>query len=251
MLPICIQVPNLCVYGTTTEQNYVKALKREAVESGELNRFLVFKSDRKFTGDEQDPPDREIPKDLIDAWARFSPVNSGGLGGIANLTGLPPEPTIVDWDDECMAIQKDCYRRQQDMINSGAANSSLWGRYRESIIKIAMIFAIARNKGYPEFQKLDFDIATNIVDTCLGYMSNLASNNMAETEHETAYIEILNYITMFNGIGVSKTALFRRFRKHKRRDMDDLISAMIDQEVITAEKGMSAKGKPCVTYKAT
>lgn len=236
---ILIQRPNICLYGTTTEENYIKSLRRESIASGELNRFLVFKSDHCFTGDEIEPPTRDIPEDLIDAWERHVPI---GLGGIANLASAPPEPVTVEWDDECLLLQRYCYKKQQDILNSGAPMKLLWGRYRESIIKIAMIFAIADNKQAPVFTPQHFCIATNIVDTCLGYMANLAVDHMAENDYEANQQRILNYLRG-KPDGASMSELNNRFRSIKSKERRDMLIDMINQELVYIER-VGDSGKP-------
>lgn len=46
--PISIIDPNLCIYGTTTETKYAQAMRKDAIDSGDLNRFIVVRSPNIF-----------------------------------------------------------------------------------------------------------------------------------------------------------------------------------------------------------
>lgn len=245
---LIIQRPNLCVYGTTTEKNYIKSLRTEAIESGELNRFLVFKSDRVFTGDEPKPPKREIDSNIVSQWKKFN-------APFSHVALVPPNPTIVEWNDECEALQRYYYKKQMQIINSEKSSCLLWGRYMESIIKVAMIFAISRDSQYPQFSSDDFKIAEDIVDCCMSYMEFMAKNSMADSPHEAIHNEVLSYIKTFRTNAASKTQIMRKFRKLKRKDLDDLLFAMEEQELIqrTIEEKRedgSSQGKKKNYYKA-
>ncbi len=243
--PLVIQKPNLCLYGTTTEKNYVKALRAESIESGELNRFLVYKSSRKFNGSEQEPPKWAIEEDLIDQWKVFSE----GFSGMISLGDFPPEPIIVTWDEECRELQRGYYRKQMEFINKDGQAALLWGRYMENIVKIAMIFAIARDRDSPAFTPQDFTVSAGIVDMCLDYMAHIATDQMAESDYESLHHELLMFFKK-RPLGVNRTELSRHFRKLKPRDLSELVTSLKDQELIEqVQIPADLKGRPKTVYK--
>lgn len=242
---VVIHSPNLCIYGTTTEKEYIKALNKDAVESGELNRIIAIKVpsvDRNRVGGIN-----PLPDDIKDRWERFAP-DGASLGALLNSATVPPEPVIVEWGD-CDDLQWQIALEQDKVRKTGTATSPLWGRRHENIIKVAMIFAIARNKSRPEFQEADFKVAVAILDSSISYMAGLVHNNLAENDHERAYIEILEYIRAAGAAGVAKSVLSQRFRKFKRRDTEELIGAMIEQDLIVADR-IAATTKPVIIYRA-
>jgi len=230
---VVIHNPNLCVYGTTTEKDYVKALHRDAIESGELNRTVAIKVNavNRVRVDSIAKAD----DDLIAAWNRFSLENSG-LNSMLNSPTIPPEPIIVEWGD-CNDLQWDI-ANEQDLFIRDEPNGlgALWVRRHENIIKIAMIFAIARNKLMPEFKKQDFEIAKKIVDSSIKYMCHLANNHISDSEYEGLQQKILKYLkTKPNGVGM--TDLNNKFRSIKARERREMLADMVNQGVITIEKG--------------
>ena len=239
---IVLQRPNLCIYGTTTEESYASALKRKAIASGDLNRFLVYKSVRTFTGNEAFPPKFELDEDLIAMWKRHS---AGSSMGLPNISGIAPTPIVVEWDDEIQAIVRECMVKQNDMINCHTATSELWGRYAELVTKIAMIFAIAGNKQCPTFKRWHMDIARNIVDTCLGYMIHLAEDHVSDTDYETSQQRVLVFLRSRSG-GVPMTELNNKFRSIKAKERRDLLVDMINQNVISVsrENDIGVAGRP-------
>jgi len=243
--PVIIHSPNLCVYGTTTEKEYVKALSKDAVESGELNRVMAIRvadvMPRRVSG--MNPPSQ----DLIDRWERFS---RGNYSIITNGT-VKTEPKIVSWG-ECDELQWNILLEQHAMVNSGDASSALWGRRYENTVKIAMILAIARNKEVPEMCKEDFDFAKSLVDSSIRYMTNLIGDKLPETDHEAAILEVLAYIQKVGKAGTTKTAICRRFRKYRARDLNDFLSSLIEQGAVeTVREDAEGSGRPSVRFVAT
>jgi hypothetical protein len=231
---ITIENPNLCVYGTTTEKEYVKALSKDAVESGELNRVMAIKADpvpRRRVHHFAEPPE-----DLIDGWARFSQ----GEYSLSTATNgsVPVTPKIVGWGD-CDELQWNLALEQDAMMHSGDISAPLWGRRHENIIKIAMIFAIARNKEVPEMRESDFDVAVHLVDKSIHYMTSLIGDRLPETDYEGAIIEVQDFIRKAGDAGVTRTKLCTRFRKYKSREMDDIITSLLNQDMIIAERSES------------
>lgn len=243
---IVIQYPNLCIYGTTTEDRYSKSLKKSAIESGELNRFITIRArmDKEY-------PDRKMPVYAMDevvksGWEQFTPRAGDSLGLLMNNSDAAPDPILIPWG-VCDDIQYNIQCKQIDRIDDGGPYRHLWGRLFENTVKIAMIFAIARNKDKPEFQAADFDIAQMIVESSIEYLTHLASHHMSETLQEESNHEVLNAIIASDG-RMGRKDIMRKFRKLKKRDLDEVISGLLEQETIEVEK-ITEGGRPKVFYK--
>ena len=111
-----------------------------------------------------------------------------------------------------------------------------------------MIFAIARNKEVPEFAISDFEIAGNIVDTCLGYMASLVSGGISETPYEDSQQKVLAFIKEHES-GATATDIHQKFKSIKLKDRRDMLVDMESQELIRVEK-MIGKTRPVYIYKA-
>lgn len=242
--PIEIHAPNLCIYGTTTEKEYVKALSKDAVESGELNRVMAIRVSsvmpRRVSG--IIPP----PQDLIDRWERFSQGNYS----LVTDGKVKVEPKVVGWG-ECDDLQWSILQEQHAIMASDTPSAALWGRRHENIIKIAMVFAALRNKEVPEMQERDFAIGKWLVDKSVHYMSSLIGDKLPETDHEAGLLEVLAYVQKTGRGGVAKADVTRRFRKYKARDLNDILSSLIEQGAIESLREDSCGGgRPSVRYKA-
>lgn len=223
---IVINNPNLCIYGTSTEGEYIKGLHRDAVLSGELNRVIAIKVDP--VSPRRIRAINPVDDSLIEKWKEFSPKN-GNLGMIVNNDTILPVAKQVAWG-KCDDIQWEI-REEQDKIGAkDQQTKALWNRRHENIIKIAMIFAIARDKENPEFQKSDFDIAKNIVDMSINYMASLVNNNMADNSYEGYYLKVLNYMEKHNPI--SRSQLGQRFRSLKTKELEDILTALENNDEI-------------------
>lgn len=235
---IVIQRPNLCIYGTTTEETYASALKRAAIDSGDLNRFLVFKSSRMFTGEEELPPKYEIPDDLIERWEEFS---TAARGAIPDIGEIVPSHLTVEWDDKVMAMLRECRIKQNTLINAQTPTSGLWGRYAELVTKIAMIFAISDNGRDPRFSEYHVTIARNIVDVCMGYMVGLANGYVSDNDYEAQQQKIVKFLKT-KRTGASMNELHTKFRSIKAKERRDILSDMVAQGVISVEAIRSERG---------
>jgi hypothetical protein len=237
---IVIQRPNLCVYGTTTEDTYANSLKRSAIASGDLNRFLVYKSSRKFTGREQRPPAYAIDKALVNAWKHYGESE----GGVPNLAAFPPEPIIVSWPDDAYAIIGECMVKQNDMLNNPTGTSELYGRYAELVTKIAMIFAIGESRQFPEMTVSNVTMARQAVDTCLDYMVSLANERVADSEYEEVQQRIIVFLKRRKK-GVPMTELSQNFRSVRSRERREILADMIGQGVIeVVREAQPNEGRP-------
>lgn len=235
-----IFAPNLCLYGTTTEEEYLKALRRDMVISGEMNRFIVYKSSRTFDGTEPEPPSFTIEESLSKLWAEHSPAN--GLFMPA-MSGVAPKPIkIQPENDDVGQIIRDCYIYEKSIVNSNAAASALWGRYREQILKIAMVFAVCDNKSKPVIKDWHMEVARNIVDTCLGYMANIAENCMADSDYEALQQKIIQYLSQCRRHQTTMTELNNRFRSVKSKERREALGDLVTQDIISIEKGAVKKG---------
>ncbi|MDE2233706.1 MAG: PriCT-2 domain-containing protein [Patescibacteria group bacterium] len=231
-----IKCPNLCIYATTTENEYIASLKRSAIANGNLNRFLVYKSSRKFTGDEDINPQAELDYNVIRQWREFALTDSEQA---MYLSVAPPEPIRVTWTPEIFELVRGYMKKQHNILNSQTISSELYGRYAELITKIAMIFAIAENKHEPAFNKKHFDIAANICDTCFDYMSHLTVHNMAESEYEKIQQRIYEWLKLQNNSSATSSDLSRVFRDIKSRERKEALVDMINQGVIIVERTKS------------
>lgn len=248
--PIRIAFPNLCIYGTTTESSYTPALKRSAIQSGELNRFIVIPS-RSVPEPNFNAPPTATNQELVDWWKWFAPTVNSSIAVLCNSGSTAPTPIVVEWGD-CEELQKELFREQLNRSNDmDNPLRDLWSRLYENTLKIAMIFAIAREPDAPSFTENDFDYAKSIVIASIDYMASLAENNMMENPQEQNHHEVFQLIAEAGAHGISRRELLRKFRRLRKKELDDLVSTMVEEEVVAVDRvTRKTGGNPVVTYYA-
>jgi len=237
---IKIHAPNLCIFGTTTESEYIPALRKSSIESGELNRFIVLPMDSGKMYPLRESPSQNIPESLLEGWQKFAPSKSDKIGIIVNNDTILPQPEMIEWG-ECDDAAYKLRCEQEDIRCSNLATKSLWGRLYENTIKIAMILSIGSTEGdAPIFLPESWAIAESIVRASVKYMESLAESHMAENEYEALVQEMHNFIK--SGKGVDKTAITRRFQRIDSKKRDDILRTLVDQDAIIAVITMSESG---------
>ena len=217
--------PNLCIYGTTTLSSYAEAMRSSSIKSGELNRFIVLKSsvdfpEPNFNSDSSDPPEA-----LVSRWAKFKPE---GLENAPDI--IEQEKTLVMLGSMAEKVN-DLFRFQDEMIKEYRATGmgALWVRYRENIIKIAMIIAIARDPVKPVLIDSDIEFGKSLVGSSIRFMMKFASENMYDGEFQkncARFMEILqsggdNRTIMIRRLGMSAEDLNKIERALKEMDKID------------------------------
>ena len=237
--------PGLCIYGTSTLSSYADAMKKSAISSGAINRYLTIQG-RKNVDIRLEDVDRNIPDYIVDAWKELS----NWRGDMANLNNNIVVEDVIRVTGDCWAKSFErILRFQQSMIDKDGYTSDLWGRYAENTIKIAMIFAICRNPKFPQFIESDFKYAENIAKSSVEFMIGLATEFMYENEHEKNKKDVLRQIRTKNG-GIARTDLLKTNYKIKSRDLDEIIKGLIEEEIIEANREYTG-GKPRIIYKRT
>jgi Bifunctional DNA primase/polymerase, N-terminal/Primase C terminal 2 (PriCT-2) len=226
---IQIQAPNLCILGTSTMGSYTAALKRSAVQSGELNRFVVMLPRVTFPEINRGHS-REFkpPADLVKRWAAFADKDLSAV----NSSAILPEPRIVQ-DGECGPRLDRMLDDQQNRVIAGhqEGTGALWVRYRENAIKIAMIFAIARNPLRPSLAPADLDIADQIVRASVENMVTMANDHMYENAFEKDSQKVFAFIR--KAPDCTRSDILRANRSINKKQLDDIISLLQERDQVT------------------
>lgn len=217
--------PNLCIYGTTTLASYAEAMKSSSIKSGELNRFIVLKSaidfpEPNFNSDNSEPPDV-----LVSRWSKFK------------VEGMSAAPDIIEQEKTIVLLGamgekiNDLFRFQDQMIkdNQSTGMGALWVRYRENILKVAMIIAIARDSEKPVLIDSDLEFGKALVGSSIRFMMKFASENMYDGEFQKKCSEFMEAL---NAGAINRTLMIRRLQM-KARELDEIERALKEMEKIT------------------
>ncbi len=216
--------PNLCIYGTTTLASYAEAMRSSSIKSGELNRFIVLKSsvdfpEPNFNSDNADPPDT-----LISRWAKFK------------IEGLSAAPDVVEQKKTIVMLGSmekevnELFKFQDEMIKKyrEAGLGALWVRYRENILKVAMIIAIARDQNKPVLIPSDIEFGKALVGSSIRFMMAFASSNMYDNDFQKKCSEFLESL---QGGTIIRTEMMRKMRV-KTKELDEVERALKEMNKI-------------------
>jgi len=230
---IKIPSPNLCIYGTTTPEKYISSLNKSVVASGELNRFIVIRpaidrpTRRRYMGS------ASPSSQLTSQWAALVSAPT------PNHSLFTPDAIPVSWAGlEDRLWDMGLYEDSQ--IANNATTGALWGRYRENVIKVAMIFAIARNPVVPIITGDDLDTAEAIVSQAVTYAVELAEEHMSDSQHEKDCQDIVQAIKKRGG-RVTQSALCTATRRMNGKQRDDALRSLLDQELISIDTDLANK----------
>lgn len=229
MESMILHCPNLCIYGTTTEDIYAAAISKEGIKSGELNRFIVLPGDDGAMPCHDIDDTTRIPQHLVDGWRALDAVQEGNNLAVSTSATFEPEPENVEWGecwkDACDLLDFQCKKRDEP-------NGALWGRYRENIIKIALIYCLSERKKIIE--KKHIETARHYVDLSVQYMNKLANSHMADNQWEELHNEFVRLLEKNKG-EMRKFELARAMKKVKRRDFEEMLGGMKEAEIISIE----------------
>lgn len=226
---IIIPSPNLCIYGTTTRDNYTKALTSASILSGDLNRFIIIPVKCDIPPrNENDDNETTPPNALLTAWEELKPT---GEMAALNISTVNPNPTVVLWSKDIAIRMKNMGDIEDQKMRENENNAgALWNRYRENVIKIAMIFAITRNQNRPEIISADIDIAEGIVRRSVEYSIELCRDSVADSEFQRNCQKVLAYLRR-NGL-VTQTQLTNNMRALKPKEVKEVLESLEEQDVI-------------------
>ncbi len=210
--------PNLCIYGTTTLSSYSEAMKSSAIKSGELNRFIVIKPKIDFPEANENCGVSDPPEDLISRWGKFKVE---GLGAAPSV--IEQEKIIVklgETDKILNKLMKDQIELVKTHVSSGMGD--LWGRYRENIIKVSMIVAIARDPAKPVLIPSDIEFGKTLVTASINFMLKFVEKNMYDGEFQKRCLAFMEAL----GEGATNRTMMIRRLQIKARELDEIERAL-------------------------
>jgi hypothetical protein len=232
--PVIVSCPALSIYGTSTVETYRDAITRAGIANGELNRYLVFKATNNRPRASREVDDDSPPTSLVKAWKAIGdmidPANSE-LQKIGGPSVAAPIPITVQWSG-CLERLWDMSDRADDLADKAEAvgQDGLWTRYREQVIKLAMLSAIARKPAVPEIEDADLDFADALVMHSCKYMEQFATSEIADSQFERDINDVLDFLRKAGGDGVSKKAMARGLRRLDSKRREQVLAHLVAGE---------------------
>ena len=229
---VVLRYPNLCIYGTTTLSTFLDAMKRATIQDGTLNRFLIFPGREGVPANKEGGrKSRDVGEVLLSQWKALVPAGVEGL----NKNLIVPKPKTVEFSGESEGYYDSLIDKQVLLVSDKSDGVEVvFGRYRELITKVAMIFAIARDVDNPRITMEDFGYAEKIVRASAFYIRDLAMDYMYDNEQERRKRDVMRIIFRNKG-GIPRTELLRCTGGLKSKELDEIIKGLVEEERIVIE----------------
>jgi hypothetical protein len=244
-----INSPALSIYGTSTPEQFYKAMEGAAIEDGTLNRFLLVNGREDV--DEVDPEidSAKVPFGIqCDLQFVFNRI--GDLGASArfdrNVDPVASDAVIyVPWcNDGSHELYKAFSAEVSARQKEGGPFAALWGRTVEIALRIATIVAIGRLEGEDRVRKSDLEFGIMLARASAEQMVNGAREYMAENQNQADAQKIVRLLRQRGGR--MKVRDLKRALQHtiKKRDLDSLFGEMRESGQLVFRDEPSASGPP-------
>lgn len=246
---IDIKEPCVCLYGTTTPNQFWSAIAGASLEDGLMARFILFVTPCNFP-DEQRPRVIDPPPELIEAFQSVAAGVSPEIGGNLSSASAYTVPETHDAEMAIAALRREQLASQRKA--EGTYVTAIAGRLAENAMKLALIRAVSRNPANPVIEASDVAWGRALSAHCVDTLLRDASRHVSENEFEAKLNKAVDIIRRHGPI--TKRDMFRRGFKLAEREAAEVFRTLIENGVIVelgAKAGASAGGRPTVRYVVT
>ncbi|MBF0311635.1 MAG: hypothetical protein HQL56_19155 [Magnetococcales bacterium] len=248
-----ITQPCLCIYGTTTPVLFWSALKSANVADGSLARFLILKTREDYPERNRSNASRDTPPSLI---ASLKALSESGGKGKGNLEGVTTNgtttlhPSVVPMSPEAVALFEELNVVVTGQLHrsKGSLYSPILARVWEHAAKVALIRAVAANPSAPVIRGADAGWAIALVRQSVNSMIQEVEYHVADNLTEQNHKRVLEIIRTAGRRGISKTVLGTKTRFLTRRERNEIIAELEEEEVIRSAQVQSGGLKPITVY---
>ncbi len=174
--------PHVCLYATTTPEQFWPMINTDLVSNGFLNRFFVFQNN------EEQPKEQEvfqvpIDRSLIEQFKQLYALPRIPIGADASV----PQPRTIKMENdarECLsAAMQEWKIKSMDERNNAR---DLWKRANDMCRKVALILASAglSKKGRSTITRDHLEWSVKLVNTLCEESTKNALIHLGKTNHE-------------------------------------------------------------------
>jgi hypothetical protein len=243
--------PMLCVYGTSTPDQFWNALSSASAEDGLLPRLVLFNVE----GDQ--PPSQEpsrtiedVPNILLErlaAMAKIDVANERFSKTIpASVSGARPTATKVPWDDQADAVYDDLKQRVADEVALVPNEAKPFvRRIVETTQKLALIAAVGTDYVSPVVRGKHMEWAAKLAWSCSMTMVKEVSERMADNLREANYKRISSIIKKAGKAGLTMGTLVDKVKGIETRQREDILKDLKQSGKVNEEMpARSGTGRP-------
>lgn len=233
-----IDRPHLCLFGMATPGQFFDGFGAGALDDGAIARYVIMP-----VGESSyQTPDETGVEDVARSLRALADMRNGLPGDQEVRFESNAWARWIRLRDECEAYAEYCE------LHNVRGGPSIMRRVAEQAMKIAMISGIGCDWESPRVGMHDFEIGYAMAWYCAAQMIGNA-DNIVDNEFEQVKMEAYKWIK--ENDACTRTGMARKFRKLKRRELDDIISGLIEggmiRQAMTQPEG---GGRPSVCFHA-
>jgi hypothetical protein len=241
-----IQSPHLCLFGAATPEQFWRAFGSSALEDGSVARFMIMPLDVVGMKDATGEITAELQADLTAIADAITRQNSGSIEGTVCMQ-VPITPDAEAARLALVTTMAGCADYAEMHGVKGA--SPILRRVAENAAKIALISAVGRSPLQPHMTCEDFSIGHAIARWSARKMIQNVALYVADNETERNANEVEKFIINEGSSGRKYSVIQRKFRKIRRRDMQDILDSLVEDGSIKVEKSdHQGAGRPGYSY---
>jgi hypothetical protein len=215
-----IQQPNLVIYGTSENETLFNTFAVKSLTDGLIGRLMIFEGKDKAKRKKQ-KEQLPIPKNILDTAHWWFKKRA------AVINQEIPNPDIVPVTEKAESIFDQFYAVfDQIQHENNNIKDALWGRAIQQARQFALIYACSTSMEEPVIDENAAGWAYELITHLIKRKLHIANRHVADSEFDKQQKEVLRYIEDCKG-KCTLTMLYRKFRKLKKRERDDIIENLI------------------------
>jgi len=230
-----IDYPHLCIFGMATPEQFWRAFGSSNMEDGSIARYLVFP-----LGETADKlPDAGgadgVARALRDAQQVIASRAAGNLG----VAGAVPVK-VAPLDEYAERARADLKAKEAAFAlyaekNGVKGGPAILRRVTENALKIALVSAVGRSAASPEIDGRDMEIGHALAWWSANVMISNIASHIADNQLERDVNDVERFIAETGGRGRSRSDIQKRFRRLRKRDLQEILEALEEQGSIARE----------------
>jgi hypothetical protein len=242
--PQKIHNPNLCIYGTSTPDDFWASVSSLNTADGLLPRFMLFN----VTGPKPDriEPSRsvgDVPKALIEAVQALAMAGRGNGNLAHNDHGSSAsKPVVVSYASDA-AAELARFETLVEETDSTPKSAPILNRAVEHAIKLALTVSVAGNHADPVItgHAMKWAVQLAWLSTCT--MIEETGDRISDNQREADRNRIFGYIKRAGKEGVTEGRIANKCGGIDRKRRDELLADLVLSDRVDVKSTLT-KGRP-------
>ncbi|MEO0781935.1 MAG: bifunctional DNA primase/polymerase [Pseudomonadota bacterium] len=225
-----IEYPHLCLFGMATPEQFWRAFGSASLEDGSIARYLVFPLGETADKGTDHGEAHHVAEGIKQAMRAMSDRKTGNIG-LAKCITAPLDDAA---ESARMALKsKEAAFASYAEKNAVRGGPAILRRVTENALKIALISAVGRNLDSPEIDARDMEIGHALAWWSANVMISNIASHIADNQLERDVNDVERFIIEAGDLGRGQRDIGRRFRRLRKRDLQETLEALEEQGAIT------------------